>query len=170
LEYKEKLEAEIKKIDNCEVVNPIGSDFQTIITHVVTPPCEHTVKSICAIFNCNWLVSVEWIENSIKELKFIDEERYGYKSEKSPIEGRAIYIEESFISNSLNKKRMEHLNVMLDVGKGKRVNSADDAEIIITNSKSKKKDTGGIKFFTFQKFIESFINILPPQFRKEKKE
>jgi len=151
LEYKEKLEAEIKKIDNCEVVNPIGSDFQTIITHVVTPPCEHTVKSICAIFNCNWLVSVEWIENSIKELKFIDEERFGYKSEKSPIEGRAIYIEESFISNSLNKKRMEHLNVMLDVryppfilltkkvGKGKRVNSADDAEIIITNSKSKKR-------------------------------
>ena len=69
-----------RKIDN----------FNPNITHVIAPPSIRTKKTLCAAVRSKWIVSADWVRDSVKQKRFIGESKYGFKRDASILAGKSF--------------------------------------------------------------------------------
>jgi hypothetical protein len=87
-----------------------GKDiYNPKITHMICPPETKTLKTLAAILSGAWIITdPQWILESVKEKKVLNESKYGYRCSKNPFTGKQLYFSPEFIELCKDKSKPSH--------------------------------------------------------------
>jgi len=91
-----------------------GDFVDPSVTHIVSPPGYRTLKTLIGVVRGCWLLTPEWVTDSIRQGKFLPEDKYGTKKNEIPYSGKKIFISPAFkeANSQLNE---EHVMALLQV-------------------------------------------------------
>eukprot|EP01127_Copromyxa_protea_P023198 TRINITY_DN8624_c0_g3_i1.p1 TRINITY_DN8624_c0_g3~~TRINITY_DN8624_c0_g3_i1.p1 ORF type:complete len:1511 (-),score=427.56 TRINITY_DN8624_c0_g3_i1:47-4435(-) len=132
--YNLKMRAQLaKSVQNLGGNVEWGDTFHSTITHVIAPPDCRTMKTLIARLTGRWLVTPEWILQSAKSKKFLDEGKYGSRITVPTFQDKTVFISEDFRKeNASNHFHEENFKTLIEtLGKGRIVKSAFGADIVL---------------------------------------
>jgi len=132
-----------------------GDTFDSGITHVVAPAGCRTMKTLIASLTGRWLVTPEWISESVKNGNFKSEQEYGYKRSNYLFEEKKVFITKEFKEENESKQFHEqNFSTLIEtLGHGKIVKNAFSADVILVATTEKDKYICG-ECLTWQEFFE----------------
>jgi len=131
-----------------------GDTFDAEITHIVAPPNCRTMKTLIASLTQRWVLSPNWILDSLKQNKFIDEKPYGNRQSTNVFNNKLVFISTDFATTNLNYN-LENFKTLIEVlGKGTITNKAFGADIILVPSLIKHNyHNSGAECLTWKQFF-----------------
>ncbi|GAM25213.1 hypothetical protein SAMD00019534_083880 [Acytostelium subglobosum LB1] len=111
-------------------------EFDRAITHVVTASTKHTMKTVSAALTHKWILSKQWILDSVKEGHIVSELEYGKKYDATPFLNKKFLVTDSFVaSNKVSKQSI--LSLIKSLGKGEIVEEEQQADHILVGPEFK---------------------------------
>eukprot|EP01130_Rhizamoeba_saxonica_P005985 TRINITY_DN2372_c0_g1_i1.p1 TRINITY_DN2372_c0_g1~~TRINITY_DN2372_c0_g1_i1.p1 ORF type:complete len:488 (+),score=140.09 TRINITY_DN2372_c0_g1_i1:2-1465(+) len=152
-----KLSRGAKKVLGIKISNP-GNKFDPEITHVVSVTGKRTIKTLTAALTSRWVVSPEWLVDSIEQKVIINPKGYGFRNKNfTEFEGMKVFISDSFRKDNKSKKFADsNFTTLIEVlGRGELVNTAFTADIVLVGKSHK---FSGKRCLTWSQFF----NIIQP--------
>jgi hypothetical protein len=126
--FRNELSAYVEQLNGTVMV---GDTFDGEITHVVAPANCRTMKTLIASLTQRWVISPDWILDSLKENKFISERSYGNRQKTNVFNDKDVFISSDFATTNLNYQLDNFRTLIEKLGKGTIVNKAFGADIIL---------------------------------------
>ncbi|KAL0487731.1 DNA damage repair protein BRCT [Acrasis kona] len=162
-EQRDKLAQIVEKMGGRVIDNNEKDDlvsFDTSVTHVVAPVAARTPRVIIASLSHKWIMSPEWLIQSNKKRKFLNEADHGLRRrDTTPFTQQRLFVspgfieEESKTSGTLRRTKLEYLHAFVEkFGKGTVVNDSKDAKLwLITEQERCERE--GVKMMRWNELI-----------------
>ncbi|KAL6077105.1 hypothetical protein QOT17_002411 [Balamuthia mandrillaris] len=154
---KESLATASLKLGGAEV--RWDAEFDTQITHVIAPPDSRTMKTLAAALTGRWLMAPEWVLDSQREGRWLEEKSYGTCYAERPFALKRFYMAPSFRKE--NEKKNHKLSnahtLIVKLGRGTVVTKPENVDftLVATNNQN-ASEVHGIPVTWAQ-----FVNMIP---------
>ena len=94
------------------------------------------MKTLCAALTSKWIMTPDWIEESFKNNKWLDESYYGVKHKHRPLKSKKVFITTSFLKENANSMLSEKsLKILIEsVGGGEIIATKKGSHYVLTSS------------------------------------
>jgi hypothetical protein len=109
----------------------LGRDLNDCITHIVSPANgQKTVRTLAAELMQKWCVSDEWVIQSLKAGKFVEESPFGKRSncEKKPFAQTLFYLHSTFVQNPKHEEKVRLARQLIGLAGGQIVDASHNVE------------------------------------------
>ena len=126
------------KDDLMERAKSLGATIETAgdslsaVTHVISPPNTRTAKTLKALLDGKWIISPEWLADSVVNGFFLPEKSYGKQGQPTPFLNKSFFLAESFIQHC-QKSQPERCSLsreLIQCGGGIEVQAPIEGETI----------------------------------------
>ncbi|KAJ9448531.1 hypothetical protein DIPPA_32591, partial [Diplonema papillatum] len=123
--------------------------FDTQCTHMIIPNHEaRTVKTLAAVLTGRWVMTKQWVTESVKAGRWLPEDAFGYQLCHTGLRGVKVYMTPAFCQHS--PERVKQAKQLVQYGEGTMAASQSDAQVILRTS---QEDEVPIFSNTWEAFI-----------------
>lgn len=147
------------------------AEFSHHITHVVTPPHTRTLKTLAAVLTCKWLVTPEWLIDAQRAhavnpaAPLLSPDEYGIRLREAPFKDKTFAIHSSFSLGSDGAAKLKNADIILKVGKGKRVKQSEASVVLVSDELEGHKSN----YYSWAQFMEMILAQVPAILKEKPK-
>lgn len=153
-ELKQRLKLQIKALGG-KVISSENLDPR--VTHLVSPSSSMTLKVVCANLGGIWIVSPDWIEQSILTKMWLPETKFGSNKRCTFLHAKKIFLASSFLrehrDESKSHSKIEDCKTLLAFGRAQMVEDISQADYILIGSHNKANQNQR-NAYTWTQFLE----------------
>ena len=147
------------------------AEFSHNITHVVTPPHARTLKTLAAVLTCKWLVTPEWLIDAKRAhdadpaAALLGPEKYGIRLQEPPFKAKTFAFHSSFSAGAEGVSNLKNAEILLKVGKGKRVKESEATVVLVSDEFEGQKSS----YYSWKQFMDIILEHVPPLLKERPK-